>query len=370
MSASSFFDESTEQSRTKAEIVAKYLKTWAKIIIPSAKIHSNKIGYLDLFAGTGRYKDGTKSTPILVLEKAISDNDLKNMLVTMFTDSDPKKIVTLKKNISMIPSISTLIYQPKIQVDTIGLHTSKELEAIKMIPCLTFLDPWGYKGLSRELFRSVLKDWGCECILFFNYNRINMGIRNPKVKTHIDALFGQERANQLRTLVHKLNTQNRENAVLSALEETIKEIGCTYLLAFRFRSNTHNRISHHLIFVSKHYKGYQIMKDIMAKASSSAIQGVPSFEYSPTPLIEEQLTLFEEALPLNKLKKSILDTFHGHTLSVQQLFDQHNVGTSYIKKNYKEALKDLETCGDIQAKPPAAQRKKNTMGDSVMITIA
>lgn len=47
-----------------------------------------KIAYLDLFAGPGRYKDGTKSTPLLILEKAIQDDAMSQMLVTIFNDRD------------------------------------------------------------------------------------------------------------------------------------------------------------------------------------------------------------------------------------------------------------------------------------------
>ena len=46
----------------------------------------------------------------------------------------------------------------------------------------------------------------------------------------------------------------------------MKEIGGEFLLPFRFRNIKGNRISHHLVFVSKHRKGYNIMKEIMAKA--------------------------------------------------------------------------------------------------------
>ena len=56
------------------------------------------------------------------------------------------------------------------------------------------MDPWGYKGLSLRLINSVLRNWGSDCIIFFNYNRINMGLNNEFVREHMDALFGAERA--------------------------------------------------------------------------------------------------------------------------------------------------------------------------------
>jgi three-Cys-motif partner protein len=62
---SSFFEESREQSVIKAKIVKDHFWAWAKVIVGSLKRYGRgeKIAYIDLFAGPGRYKDGTKSTP-------------------------------------------------------------------------------------------------------------------------------------------------------------------------------------------------------------------------------------------------------------------------------------------------------------------
>ena len=89
MTNDSFFDEQKEQSLIKARIVEKYFWAWAKVIIAQIKSQQNKgrkvdeiIAYLDLFAGPGEYENGSKSTPIKVLEKALADPDMRNMLKT------------------------------------------------------------------------------------------------------------------------------------------------------------------------------------------------------------------------------------------------------------------------------------------------
>lgn len=366
VSVSSFFNESTEQSRIKAEIVSKYLWAWAKVIIPTTKIRDNRIAYIDLFAGTGKYQDGTKSTPLLILEKAIRDQDMRNMLVTIFNDADPNNMKSLESNINSIAGIKTLKYQPQIYTDTVDQKFPDIFQSTRMIPSLTFLDPWGYKGLSYQLINSVIKDWGCDCIVFFNYNRINMGLANNSVKNHIDALFGLKRAEELRQRIRTLKVEEREQVILTNLEDTMKEIGGDYLLPFRFRSERGNRISHHLVFVSKHRKGYDIMKEIMAKASSSENQGVPSFEYSPMKTI--QLNLFPQDSSLYNLKESLFAEFKGQTMSVLEIFDKHNIGTKYRKRNYKKVLLELENAGVIMTRPSPSERKKNTIGDSVVVT--
>jgi three-Cys-motif partner protein len=92
-----FFLKSKEQSRIKANIVLKYLVAWAKVIKPSTIARNGKIGYIDLFSGPGVYEDGTKSTPLLILEKAIDDSDLSNILVTVFGDSKTSNVHSQKR---------------------------------------------------------------------------------------------------------------------------------------------------------------------------------------------------------------------------------------------------------------------------------
>ena len=65
--AESFFEEQGEQSEVKANIVAKYFDAWSNVMLGAMRQfrHFDRIAYIDLFAGPGRYKDGSKSTPLM-----------------------------------------------------------------------------------------------------------------------------------------------------------------------------------------------------------------------------------------------------------------------------------------------------------------
>jgi len=163
-----FFDESREQSQIKARIVAKYFWAWAKVVTPTTKKRGNRIAYIDLFAGPGRYEDGTLSTPLLVLKKAIEDPDMREMLVTLFNDRDAANVGKLKTAIDALPGIDTLKYKPQVSNDVVGEEIAKIFAGINLVPTFFFVDPWGYKGLSLRLINSVLQNWGCDCVFFFN----------------------------------------------------------------------------------------------------------------------------------------------------------------------------------------------------------
>ncbi len=372
MDDNSFFQEQQEQSLVKSTIVAKYFDIWSNVIINTQKrypLRSQKIAYIDLFAGPGRYKDGAQSTPLRILINAIKKPDLRERLVAIFNDKDEKNSKVLEKTISEIPRIETLEYKPQVCNQEIGEEIVKMFESINLMPTLFFVDPWGYKGLSLRLVNSVLKNWGCDAIFFFNYNRINMGIDNKAVKPHIQALFGEKQIIALRNKLRGKNSIQREFYIIEELCQALKAYGSRYVLPFRFKNNRGKRTSHHLIFVSKNFRGYEIMKDIMAHESTSDTQGVPSFEYDPADFLPHQSLLFQLSRPLNDLIKDLLDTFRGRSLTMHEIYIKHNVDTPYIKKNYKDVLRELYDDDAIKAiSPKGKPPRKGTFSDQILVT--
>ncbi len=366
-----FFSEQAEQSAVKTAIVAKYFQAWAKVITghltKSSQPRQRRIAYIDLFAGPGRYKDGTKSTPLFILEAAIKDPILRDSLLTLFNDRDPENTSSLLAEIRKLPGIQTLKHQPDVHTNEVGEDIVKMFERMNLVPTLFFVDPWGYKGLSLRLINSVLKDWACECIFFFNYGRIRMGLSNEAVRAHMEALFGEDRAAVLAEKLGRVSPTHAELTIVEEICEALVEMGGKYVLPFRFRNEQGTRTKHHLIFVSKHPLGYKIMKHVMATESSVTEQGVPSFEYSPATRC--QPLLFELARPLDDLEGMLLDEFAGLTLSMSEVFERHNYGRRYIEKSYKEVLTKMERAGKIKGEPPYATRPKRkgeiTCADSV-----
>lgn len=357
----------------KTAIVSKYFDAWANVMIPVVKKGpAKRIAYLDLFAGPGRYKDGTTSTPLKILEKAISNSDLSQMLVTIFNDKDADNAKALERAVNQLAGIEKLKHRPEIRNNEVGEEMVKEFASVKLVPTLFFVDPWGYKGLSLQLVNSVLKDWGCDCIFFFNYNRINMGLTNPMVQRHMAALFGDERTEHLRKKLEPLSSADREATIVEELcdalgaQQMSRSQPKRYVLPFGFRNDAGTRTSHHLTFVSKHPRGYEIMKEIMAKESSLHEQGVASFQYSPADV--RFPVLFELNRPLDDLQDLLLEHFAGQTLSMNAVYERHNVGRPFISKNYKDALKALEDKDSIVCDPPKAKRRSGTFGPDVKVT--
>jgi hypothetical protein len=143
-------------------------------------------------------------------------------------------------------------------------------------------------------------------------------------------------------------------------------MGARYVLPFAFKNEQGTRTKHHLIFTSKNFRGYEIMKGIMAKESSEQEQGVSSFEYSPASRIYP--LLFALNRPLDDLEEMLLTEFAGQKLTMKQIYERHSVDKRYVDSDYKKALTNMENAGKIKADPPAGERRNGTFADGVVVT--
>jgi three-Cys-motif partner protein len=371
MGTEDFFSRRTTQSRLKAEIVSAYFRGWANVMVSEAKRTArHKLGYVDLFSGPGTYEDGSKTTPLLIVEQAIRDPDLSAMLSMRFNDADPANAAALKNAIAGAEGVETLAYEPEITADEITLATAEQFERTRFDPTLFFFDPWGYKGLTLRLVRAALKSWGCDVIFFFNYNRINAGLNNDLFADHMNEIFGPERAAALRPRLDGLSPCERERLVVEELVAALKREGGRYTLTFPFATENGARTSHHLVFVSKGAKGYDIMKGIMAKRSSAHDGGVPAFRFNPLDIRQPSLFQAMDG-PVQALADDLVVEFAGRSVTVERLIREHNVGRPYVPANYRSALRILEAASRVTMKPAAPQRRRVrdevTVPDNVVV---
>ncbi len=358
-----FFAVATEQSKAKARIITEYFTSWASIMVAVQKRWDNGkvLNYIDLYAGKGRYDDGTLSTPLMILQKIMDNPDFCERVQCIFNDAAPENTKQLEDAINSMPGIERLRFKPQVLTGPVSNEIVRQLEATKMAPTFFFIDPFGYVGLSLRLINAMLKRWGSDGVFFFNYNRINMGISNSKVTRHMEALFGKERVKAMKAELHELGPISREKSIKQQLKQALRDLGAHHPVPFCFKKD--GRTSHYLIAVSKDFKGHEKAKEAMAKESSFVIDGVPNYEFwdenSPQPSLLE-------TRPIDKLAELLLKKYSGRTMTMQEIYEKHSAGRKYLKSNYKKALCSLKEKGKIDTVP--ATLKANTFADHVKVT--
>ena len=358
MANESFFEKQEAHSRVKSLMVSEYFDAWANVIInPKRGPKPEKIAYFDLFAGPGVFEDGSPSTPLLVLKKAVAKGEYSERLISVFNDANLDNVNALKKEVGKLAGISNLAFKPVFLNNKVDEDTAEHFKSIRLVPTLSFLDPFGYKGLSLDLLDAFLKDWGCDCIFFFNYKRINMHLSNDLIPA-VNKLFGEDRAAAIRKRIKNLRASDRELTILDEFNNGLVSLGYMPPLSFRFMSATGKRTSHFLMLVSKNFKAYNIMKRIMNKYSSSEDCGIPTFEFNPAIEKIGMKPLFGDRTKLEVLKKEVYKVGKGRVLKVPDLINMFPAYLPYLESNYKDALRELEQEGAIGVDPPSNKRQK------------
>lgn len=343
-----FFRKLREGSRVKQKIVLDYFVYYNRVMAR----HSEKVGYADLFAGPGSYVDPIvihKSTPILVTETTISDPLFRDKVHLWFNEGESENHRLLKETIESIPGVDSLRYHPTITNKIVDLHWPRKMELVK-VPTLVFLDPCGYKGLSLQLVKSILKGFGNDCIFFFNYSRINMKLDLEIMNNSINEFFESQRAAALRKALQQKSPHEREDLILDAVRSALEEAHGIPRW-FRFVSER-NRTSHHLFFASKNAKAAEAMGRIFNAASSTVTEGVGSGEHDPR-AADRSGSLFAG---LYEVQEHLMNRFQGRRIQFARILEEES-GTRFTESNYRDAILELERDLRVTVEPPAESRR-------------
>lgn len=340
-----FFRKKRDASEIKSEILNKYFNTWCGIILYGQKKRLiNTVLYIDLYSGPGYYDDGQPSTPIKILDSIFQSigqrYDLNRAVRTFFNDNDKAIVNKLKLNLENLPYYQALTYKP------IVLNKEADFQLLTKLlnndyPALTFIDPFGY-SFSKKMLLHCVQKWGSDLFMLFNLNRIRSAVLNDTVDNLMNNIFG-ERIHIIREFYKRhRNSTKREDFIIENFEAIFKERGYK---TFKFRVNFPNRnqTSHYLFFVSKVDLAYIRMKEIMVKYSDFQEDGIPLFganlkSYRLLSLDHYRHFQYSMVCLVEDLSKKCRD-FHGRT--IEDIYVIHNIGTNYIKDNYKCAFEML-----------------------------
>ena len=337
ISTGDFFKQTRTQSEVKSEILNEYFKAWAAILLIGQKFKRiENLLYIDLYSGKGYYDDNTPSSPIKVL-KSISDNQRFNDCIkTFFNDSETEIVEALEHNIKSLPYYSQLKHEPKILNEKANRDLlNKLLKDEQDTPSLTFIDPFGYKGLSAELCLRAVKNWGSDLFMLFNINRIRPGIKNSTVEHLMKDLFA-EKFEEILAKYDSLNVKDREDFILDKFIEHFRDRNYK-ALKFKVEFEDKDASSHYLLFVSKVDIAYLRMKEIMSKYSDKQVDGVPWFSVNNSRIQD----LFSEYSIVNLKSDLVNKKVQFNNKTIEEIYAVHNFYTPYIKENYKKAFSEL-----------------------------
>lgn len=357
-----FFDKSlSEHSSIKKQIVVDYFKFWAKTIGKS----STNLVYLDLFAGE-IYKDKELCTGLEITHIASKDIFLKKNLQIILNDKDKKKVACLENFISENEFNNRFNHKPLIFNIEVNESTPELIKNLSDHQIFCFIDPCGYVGLTLELVKTVISSWGCDCVVFFSTSGIYRNIGIKRNQRNLKEIYGERIFDNLLQKIAS-NKHKKVELIIDEFRKACKFIGADYFLPFQINFSNSYRVSHHIIYLSKHPLGFKIMKDIMAKYSVTE-DGIPLFLTSDGWSEVGDIQNFIYSNRMNNLKNKLLSEYCNQELKVASIINNiHRKGELYTDKNIKTALIELENENAISVIAASKRRKIGTMSDNNII---
>ena len=338
-----FFASQTLRSQIKSFVVGDYYREWGHIIARGRR-SGGVMGYVDLFSGPGIYGDGAESTPLMVLRKTLDSQVLSEQVQLVFNDKDSGYVSTLKRAVADLVSSSpvSLRHEPLFFNFEVGSSTLNWFRELGLSSCLFFLDPFGYRGLTMDLIAGLVSEWGSDCIFLFNYSALHKHLYNEGEDASVAEFWNSEDLDSLRQALSGSSPSESEYRTVSFLSECLFRRGVPYVLPMRFTMQDSTQTSYHLVLISKHFRAYELMKEVMDRVSTGHVEGAVPFEFVSRGDSVLQIPMLG-LRPEDHLHERLFSKFAGQSLSFRDMYvcyEQHNA-TPFVKRHYVEALDRL-----------------------------
>ena len=350
-----FFDIQTESSYVKAKIVAEYFPQYCKIIL---KKPQKEIWYLDLFSGPGKYKDGKDSTPLLIAKSCSENPVLAEKVRLLFNDR--YFIDELKKNFYECFNSRTFALEPRFgdrivgEDDNIKNHLMKYFGKPNPHPTLLFFDPWGYKGIDSNVLAKFLSNWGNEIFLFVNIKRIHAAIENNKFDELMENLFPTTISDLRKNRRYKASTQERINLIMDSLATEFKKAvpDDIFHCAFKFQEEDSSATSHFILHLTKHQKGYELIKQIYYDFDNigATLEKDGVYTFDAKKMVESSNSSFNFGdQNVQALSDILQKKYKGRKLSAKALFNDHHPSSKFCGSHYAKTLRDMVDKGKVKS---------------------
>ena len=256
-------------TKTKHLILRRYLAAW----LPIMSSGNRRVLFIDGFAGPGRYDGGEEGSPLIALG-AVLDHSRLNPgceFSFLFIEQDIKRAERLMEEIERLKNERPFPNQLNYEVAHAKFeerisHVLSDLAGARLAPTLAFIDPFGFEGLPMRLVAEIAKYPRCECLITFMYESVNRFFvhPNPKIREHLEALFGTAEARALMGLDDR--PEERFAKITNLYERQLRAVaGFKFVRTFTM-IDSGGKVEYLLFFGTNNETGLSRMKDAMWKA--------------------------------------------------------------------------------------------------------
>lgn len=381
-----------EHTRVKHKILKGYLGGWLAIL---GRWHK-RVCYFDCFAGRGEWigeQDGKlfPGSSVLAIETAdrLTIQRRVGQFVCTNIEKDAENFENLKSVMSRYQNSDITIYnieekeleeaknenkennkdeirksEPRIVIYNIHgefftvISRILNLTGAGLAPSFFFIDPFGFKGVPFNIVKGILSVPKTEIFFTFMYRDINRFLGSANAEEVFNELFGTK---EWQDLLKQCPTR-REHALRELYIKQLQEkAGTRCVRAFRVYPDKRIQTLYYLVHATNHPKGACLMKEVMHRCGTPGL-----FAYlGPQDFAARyQLPLLPKVDDIEGLKKYLLEYFAGRTITFDQIREE-TWTTDFIEKEYRKALKELESRDKVSIER-ISSKKKGVKGNDLI----
>jgi three-Cys-motif partner protein len=282
-----------DHTRAKHRILEEYLKGWFPILSKFKRIL-----YLDGFAGSGEYDDGSVGSPIIALRVA-NDHILKLEadINFFFIENHTKRCNYLESKLDQLyqktkdgkyaklrPNFTVQVIEGEFNATMNNLLSGIQTN---LIPTMAFIDPFGYSDLNLDVLSNILRFDQCELLITYMVGFLDRfvfeGGHIESIKKLLD--LDDTDLQRIRSIEdNKVREQGWLVMLIERLENKARRLMRQpteiYHLAFEVRDQG-NRILYHIVYLTKSQKGLEVMKEAMYRVGSGGELRFSDYNFDP-----------------------------------------------------------------------------------------
>jgi three-Cys-motif partner protein len=342
-----FFKVKRSASEIKSEILEAFFPAWCALFQNQTDSPANILLYIDLIAGPAFHPDQTFAGPARVLEQVYQSRgpalDLNAAVRTFFLDPAKSVVEALPAELAQLPYFDQLTHPPVV------LREPAEQEVLaallnQPLPVLVITDPFGYP-YAQALFGQVVGQKWVDVLLVFTYAKMRAAVLAAGEEKL--PWLGPRLAELQACFQRESSARKKEQSALQIVESRLQEHH-QYTFTFKINLPHKDQTGHYLLLATNRQPAYLALKERLAAYSELQEDGVPLFiaNQPPQPPLLPGFFQYLSRYTLENLREELrANRRQFHYRTIRDVYEEHSVGTNYIKANYLRAFAALRDQG-------------------------
>lgn len=359
-------------TEAKHDILKYHLGAWFPILGRS----SDRLQYIDGFAGPGEYEGGEPGSPILGL-RVVADH----IYITDFVRARKRfDFLFVEREQSFADSLRARVFETawpetfnidvrngEFEIVFRDLLDRLESSRTAMPPTLLFIDPFGSAGFPMELLTRLGNYRRIDILINFNYvDLVRWLLPDPTKHITLDRLYGDQRWRS----ALQMEGDERKEFLIQEYGRALREAnwrGTNFEMI-----NSQNQTQYYLFFGTRSSRGMQVIKGAMRSVSPD---GLFRYRDRTDPAQQRFMGMGREDEYPKEIADYLVNKYHGLVVAKDTITEEdvawHPV---WIERDLTAALKLLEHSASPQItdvrNSDGRPRRRNSYRPGCLITFA